>query len=341
MINAAFILTIIASIILIKICYQKKLFLDYKIEKHKRLTSRINNFSIGGIIFFFFYFFLFLLKNEFDLIFMLSLTLIFFIGFFSDLKFFKSAVLRFFLQILVLIYFIVMTNTAIPLSNIYIFDLFLSNEFANRLFTIFCLMILINGNNFIDGINTLLIGNSLVVCFFLMFFFTEEISYTSTLFNYLIIILFLLFLNFRGTIILGDAGSYLLAFVLGTFLIDLAKNNQEFSPFFIISLIWYPCYELLFSILRRLRSNTKTYKPDTEHLHQLFYLFFINNRIKNQRSHLLVSIIINGYCLLSFILNYILGYKNITVIIFLIVNISIYMFFYYFLKNYHKINAKF
>ena len=36
----------------IKICERKKILLDFKKEKHKRFTSKTNNYSIGGIIFF-------------------------------------------------------------------------------------------------------------------------------------------------------------------------------------------------------------------------------------------------------------------------------------------------
>ena len=328
----------VISVILLKICKTKKIFVDYKIEKHKRYASKLNNYSIGGIIFYIFFLLLFVFESFLGINFFISMSIIFLIGFLSDIKILKNAVTRFFLQLFTLVYFVFFTDFQIPLSNIEIIDMLLRNYFFNKFFTIFCLLILINGNNFIDGINTLLITNNLIICLFLIYFFSKEIYFTPMLNNYFFIILYLLFLNLRGVIILGDSGAYTLAFFLGTFLIDLALNNHQLSPFFIISLIWYPCYELLFSIFRRLNSSSKTYKPDTKHLHQLVYFFFINKKFKSEYSHLLVSIVINGYCLVSLIFNYFLGYKNIIVIMFLLVNIFIYSFFYYFLKKYHKNN---
>ena len=129
----------------------------------------------------------------------------------------------------------------------------------NKSFTLFCLMILINGNNFVDGINTLLIGYNIILTIFLLVTFKEFLHNSEILEDYLIILLVLLVFNFNGKIILGDAGAYILAFFLGVYLIDFARNNPYLSPFFIISLLWYPCFELLFSIIRRLKYLKKTY----------------------------------------------------------------------------------
>ena len=48
----SFIFYIFFTFIFIKICEQKKIFIDFKLEKHKRLVSKNNNYAIGGIIFF-------------------------------------------------------------------------------------------------------------------------------------------------------------------------------------------------------------------------------------------------------------------------------------------------
>ena len=65
----------------IKICERKKILLDFKKEKHKRFASKINNYSIGGIIFFSFCLFTFFEKKYFDTSFLIFLSLIFFLGF--------------------------------------------------------------------------------------------------------------------------------------------------------------------------------------------------------------------------------------------------------------------
>ena len=56
---------------------------------------------------------------------------------------------------------------------------------------------------------------------------------------------------------------------------DLFNNNKGISPYFVALILWYPAFENLFSIIRRLfASRKKISSPDTLHLHQLIYLFF-------------------------------------------------------------------
>ena len=174
------------SLILLKFCEYKKIFIDYKIEKHKRYVSKINNYSIGGIIFYIFCLLLFIFESYFDLNFFISLSLIFLVGLFSDIKTLKNAILRLILQLIILVYFVFFTDFQISLSNIFILDIFLSNYFFNNLFTIFCLLILINGNNFIDGINTLLLLNNFIISLFLVYFFLDKIHQPEIIFNQLI-----------------------------------------------------------------------------------------------------------------------------------------------------------
>ena len=72
---------------------------------------------------------------------------------------------------------------------------------------------------------------------------------------------------------MGDSGAYLLSILSGVYLINFSYNNDYISPFFIILLLWYPCFELLFSMIRRFKNKSKTYKPDSNHLHQFIYDF--------------------------------------------------------------------
>jgi len=318
---------------LLKICETKRIFVDYKIEKHKRYVTKGDNYSIGGLIFYIFFLLLFVVETYFDLKFFISISIIFFIGLFSDIKILKNPALRFFLQLFILVYFVFFSDFQIPLSNIEIIDILLRNYFFNKFFTIFCLLILINGNNFIDGINTLLLLNNFIISLFLAYFFSDKIHQPEIIFNYIIIIFILLIFNSRGKVILGDSGSYALGFFLAFFLIEFDRNNPSLSPFFVISLIWYPCFELLFSITRRLIKKNKTYMPDTQHLHQILYLFLYKRINKVKLSHFLVSIIINGYCLFSLCINYIYGYKTSVILMFLLINIIVYLIFYKQLSN--------
>ena len=88
---------------------------------------------------------------------------------------------------------------------------------------------------------------------------------------------FLFILNLFNFLYLGDSGSYLIGFLCGYFLIDINSLNPLISPYFIALLLWYPAFENLFSIIR------KIIKLDP--LMQTIYIFtkyyFIFKRKKN------------------------------------------------------------
>ena len=127
----------------------------------------------------------------------------------------------------------------------------------------------------------------------------------------------------------------MLSLFVGIILIKLSNDNDYISPYFIILLIWYPCFELLFSIARRLVFNIYSYEPDTMHLHQKI-LKTINNNLKfksNNLNHFLAGSIINIYNLstLMFALNYI--DKTNIMLVFIFSNITVYTFVYFVLSQ--------
>ena len=79
---------------------------------------------------------------------------------------------------------------------------------------------------------------------------------------------------------LGDAGAYILSFFVGYLIINCHKFNPNISPYFFITLVWYPCYENLFSIIRKLKSKLSPLIPDNNHLHQLIYIRFKKKLLK-------------------------------------------------------------
>ena len=233
---------------------------------------------------------------------MLFIGLIFLTGLFSDFKLLENPKKRFLIQSVILFIFIYVIDLKIPLTKIDIIDYYLKNIYFNKIFTVFCLMIFINGSNFIDGINTLLIGYNVLICSFLLIFFEPILPNTLIIQCLLIVLLILLLFNFFGKIILGDSGSYLLSFFIGIYLIHFSNSTDSFSPFFIILLLWYPCFELLFSIIRRIIYNKKVYEPDTNHFHQILLKFF-SKKFKNEKiNHIATSTCINGYTLLVLLL---------------------------------------
>ena len=135
--------------------------------------------------------------------------------------------------------------------------------------------------------------------------------------------------------LIGDSGSYTLGLFTGIFLIDFAYSNNSISPYFIIILVWYPCFDLLFSMIRRLLKKIKTYEPDTSHLHHLVYskikkYFKIKN---NNISHLFTNIVINIYNLLCFYISTKYIYSSKILVTIFLVNIFVYVSSYKYLKK--------
>ena len=160
-------------------------------------------------------------------------------------------------------------------SRIIYLDYLLSNFYFNLFFTIFCFLVLINGSNFIDGLNGLSIG------YFFLIFLSILLLKTKyggeligiNIFYYLAIIsgIFLIF-NFFNKCYLGDNGIYFVSALVGYFLIEFSNQNlKQISPIYVVSILWYPAFENLFSIIRRTYGNSKITGPDNLHLHTLVF----------------------------------------------------------------------
>ena len=274
---------------------RNKILLD-KIESsyHKKfLTSDSVPLSGGililiGIIFF----------NELSILDKILLSAIFFIGIFSDLQKLKSPLIRLLLQLFVILIILILNKDFVIQIRVSYVDYLLENYIIFKiLFTLFCLLILINGANFIDGLNGLCSGYFIIVIINLFiislnFGLTYEYNNLEILLQFLIT--FLIF-NMLSRSFLGDSGSYLIATYIGLFVIYFFDEYKNLiSPYFICLLLWYPAFENLFSIIRRkfVKKSFLTY-PDNEHLHH-FLFKLINKKIKNIKlSNSLSGIMIN------------------------------------------------
>ncbi|MDB9827296.1 undecaprenyl/decaprenyl-phosphate alpha-N-acetylglucosaminyl 1-phosphate transferase [Candidatus Pelagibacter sp.] len=221
---------------------------------------------------------------------------IFLIGFFSDLKKLNSPIIRFLLQLLVIIGCVYASNIILTITKIVFLDYFLSNYLFSIFFTSFCILIIINGSNFIDGVNSLAIGYYIIISLALVILQNNEFH---VLFHFsissLILCLSILYIfNLFNKLYLGDSGAYLLGFMFSVELINFYTENIV-SPFFIILLLWYPAFENLFSILRKINLKKSAIKPDTNHLHQLIFSFFKSKNYSLIKANNITGISINIY----------------------------------------------
>jgi len=274
-----------------------------KISNHKSFTGIKSMPPFSGGIIFLLTLFIFLPNDQYLL--KLFCLVIFLIGIFSDIQILKSPKLRFFLQLLAVIIFVVLSQTFITSIKIDFVDLMLKIFLFKFFLTIFCILILINGSNFMDGVNTLAIGYYLLILFFLqnIFLVLDDQTIPVHIFNILILLLISFFiLNFFNLMYLGDNGAYLISFIIGIWLINLSENHVLVSPYYIVNLLWYPAYENLFSIIRKLKNKNSPLQPDNLHLHQLIFIF-LKKKLRNKKIiNTLTGCIINLYNFFLFFL---------------------------------------
>ena len=328
-------------IVFVSIFLKKKgLFLNFSGDDHQSF-SNVGNIPLTGGIFLILPIIFFYSK---DLILVSFFSAIFLIGFFSDRKILVSAKIRFFFQIFLIISFVIITDLKILTSRIELFDIMLSNKLFAYFFSSFCLLILINGSNFIDGLNGLLISYSLIVIYILgnLGLITDQIIFDQYFYLILSVLLVLLLLNIFNILMIGDSGAYLLGFFLGFVIISSHVNNVNVSPYFYISLIWYPCFENLFSILRKLNRKFSPLNPDNKHLHQLVF-FFIKKKLGLSIifSNNLSSVIL---ILFNFLIIHICSLNPSSTIFqvkLIICSIIFYVSAYFLLKRFYELNFNF
>ena len=310
-----------------KFLLKKKILINETGDIHQKFSSKSSVPLTGGI--FIFLGFLFYYDGIYS--FILFSLIILILGILSDLKLIRSAKKKLLLQILFILFYTVFNDFQISDTRINFLDTILNNNYINYLFVTFCILIVINGSNFIDGMNTLCIGYYLLIISIIYYLKLNDVIVIEniSIFYIFIVILFAFIINLKNKFFLGDSGAYLIGFSFAILLINIYKWNLGLSPFFIILLLWYPCYENLFSIIRKNILNKSAMFPDVKHTHQLIF-FFINKKYKLTSfvSNILTGQIINIYNFLIMLvaLNFI---KNSMIQIYLILfNIMIYNIIY-------------
>jgi UDP-N-acetylmuramyl pentapeptide phosphotransferase/UDP-N-acetylglucosamine-1-phosphate transferase len=244
---------------------------------------------------------------------------------------------------LIIFFFVYFSNLQIYPTRILFLDLILENIWISYFFTAFCILVTINGSNFIDGLNGLVLGYYLIIS---VIIFKLGLSIQTDIFHsqiiFLIIFLaFLFLLNLLNQFYIGDSGAYSLGFIFSFLLISIYLFNKNISPFFIILLLWYPCFENLFSILRKYKFKKSPISPDEKHLHQLLF-FFISKKLKLRNIYLnnLSSCLINFYNLIIFSVGSIYIHHTQYQIMLIIFNVIFYVIVYSRLFSFKYLEAQ-
>ncbi len=182
------------------------LFLNFIVKKFKILKSKFYNKHqklageesiplIGGLIFF-----IYILINisNFDNSLIVFSFFFLILGIFSDINYLRSPNRRLFLQLIIIFLFLIFFEYRITDLRIDYFNEFFSNNIFKYIFTVFCVLILINGSNFIDGSNGLNLGYFFSVLFVLQNLINNQFINIETEIVYICLtgISFLLIFNF-------------------------------------------------------------------------------------------------------------------------------------------------
>ena len=207
---------------------------------------------------------------------LLSLFLAFLSGIFEDFHHSIRATTRLFLQ------FIAASSAVLLIHSVVIYFGFHITVpyFIGAAISIVAIIGMMNAINFIDGFNGLASG---VVLLMLLAFGIVAYRVGDSDIVYIAAIIFAALFAFfifnfpKGKIFLGDGGAYLLGASVAIIGIFLGGHYELVSPWFVLTVLIYPVWEVLFSIYRKLSSGHSPLKPDAFHLHMLIYKHITHN----------------------------------------------------------------
>ncbi len=324
-------LLIILSITLI-VFQSKYFFLVDQPQKQKHKLDFNKNVPLtGGIYFFLSITYYLLIGNSLTNYYIILFIFLFLIlGIYSDIKINFSPKLRLLIQTILLICLILLIDLKINKTNIFFIDYFIENKIFNLLFTLSCIIVLLNGSNFCDGINVNVVGYFLIVLLIIASSSLIKPDTLITIENLILIFFVFYFFNLFGKCFLGDNGVYITSIIISIYVINFINLNPVASPILALNLLWYPAFENLFTIARRLISKNKVQIADRLHLHVLIF-----EKISNKKN-INFSNSISGICLNIFMFFGVFfsmeNYNNSkSLALILLLNIGFYIIFYIFL----------
>tara|TARA_B100001175_G_scaffold316719_1_gene331401 strand:+ start:1883 stop:2896 length:1014 start_codon:yes stop_codon:yes gene_type:complete len=329
-----FIFVISLSVLLIALIYFQSKYLILidapHGQSHKSLYNKNTPLSGGIYLFLALVVFLNLIEfNKNSILISTFLLSILVLGVFSDLKRNFSPKLRLLLQFITVMFFILFLSLKIDRTGIFFLDFFINNYLFNLIFTSLCITIIINGSNFCDGVNCNVIGYYLVAT--LSILLTKQALPENFPNLEILILIFTIFYiaNIFQKSFLGDNGTYVISTFMSIYIINFINLNNNISPLLALNLLWYPAFENLFTIIRRLVANKKIQLADRTHLHIL-----IQEKISNKKNstftNSLTGIVLNLFMFLGMYLSINFYNDEKILILILLINIFLYIIGYYY-----------
>ena len=192
------------------------------------------------------------------------------IGLFEDIKGILSPRLRLLLMFgSVAALLALNSDLLIKPIGVPVFDWFLENPWLATPITLLSLVFLPNAFNAADGANGLLAGISFIIIVALN---SADLGNLNLLLSLAAVscLIFLIYNVVTAQFYLGDGGAYFLGALVGGALIT-ASNTGMLPVWYLLSLIFYPSTEFLWSICRRITYGQSPMIADELHLHNLVY----------------------------------------------------------------------
>ncbi|MEO0237538.1 MAG: MraY family glycosyltransferase [candidate division WOR-3 bacterium] len=253
---------------------------------------------------------------------MISISLFFiFVGILDDIKG-VSAKLKLFIQVFAGSLFFLWNKN--DLAIIY-GNLLLTNTVLTFV-SAFFFALLTNSINFVDGLDGLCAGVSIILSIPLLIF---SIVIGKTYISYIILscigalFAFLFFNFYPAKIFMGDTGSLFLGSLFSMIVMLLMYHIPEnWTPFII--LFTYPFLDLFLSVIRRFLGKRNIFAPDRLHIHHI-----IKGNDGNHTKSVIVIYSINLFFAILSVLLFFLKLKSLYILYF----VSIIVVSYYFLKR--------
>ena len=136
-------------------------------------------------------------------------------------------------------------------------------------FTALCVAFIPNAFNTADGANGLVAGTS-TLAFVSLLSVAPNALVPFLLAAVVGCLVFLVFNLISGRFFLGDGGAYFLGVLAGLSLV-MVSNKSDVSVWWLLSLVFYPVADLMWSMARRLRKGVSPLNPDSQHFHNLLF----------------------------------------------------------------------
>ena len=222
----------------------------------------------------------------------------FMLGMFEDLKGNLSARARFGVMLVIASVTLMLSPNLVlhPVGIFWVDAILNSSKTVALLFSGICIAFIPNAFNTADGANGLVAGISIFALAGLTIVASPAtIPFLSA--GLVGCLIFVVFNLVSGRFFLGDGGAYFLGALCGLSLV-VVSNNAEVSAWWLLSLIFYPVADLIWSMARRLLGGGSAFEPDNQHLHNLLFYYFdsgsMSNMTANSITGLSIALIFSG-----------------------------------------------